>query len=160
MATRLVEAGVRFVSVDHGGWDTHDKNFEQLKNKLLPELDTGLAGLLRALDQKGLLATTTVFVTGEFGRTPKVSQDRVGRDHYPRAMFVLLAGGGIRGGQVIGASDARAEAPADGKGFSPDDVAASFYRTLGIDAAKEYRMPTGRPVAIVRHGQVIEQLFS
>ncbi len=160
LATRLVEAGVRFVSVDHGGWDTHDKNFEQLKNKLLPELDTGLAGLLRALDQKGLLATTTVFVTGEFGRTPKISQDRVGRDHYPRAMFVLLAGGGIRGGQVIGVSDARAEAPADGKGFSPDDVAASFYRTLGIDAAKEYRMPTGRPVAIVRHGQVIEQLFS
>ncbi len=160
LATRLVEAGVRFVSVDHGGWDTHDKNFEQLKSKLLPELDTGLAGLLRALDQKGLLATTTVFVTGEFGRTPKISHDRVGRDHYPRAMFVLLAGGGIRGGQVIGASDARAEAPADGKGFSPDDVAASFYRTLGIDAAKEYRMPTGRPVAIVRHGQVIEQLFS
>lgn len=159
LATRLIEAGVRFVSVDHGGWDTHDHNFEQLKNKLLPELDAGLAGLLRALDHKGLLATTSVFVTGEFGRTPKISRDRVGRDHYPRAMFVLFAGGGVRGGQVIGASDALGEAPADGVGFSPDDVAASFYRTLGIDAAKEYRMPTGRPVAIVRHGQVIERLF-
>ncbi len=160
LAQRLVEAGVRFVSIDHGGWDTHDKIFTDMKSKLLPELDSGLAGLLTALDQKGLLATTTVFVTGEFDRTPKVSSDRVGRDHYPRAMFVLLAGGGIKGGQVIGASDARGEAPADGRGMSPDDVAASFYRTLGIDAAKEYRTPTGRPVAIVRYGAPIPSLFS
>jgi hypothetical protein len=159
LAVRLVEAGVRFVSIDHGGWDTHDRIFVDMKDKLLPELDGGLAGLLTALDQKGLLETTTVFVTGEFGRTPKVSTQRVGRDHYPRAMFVILAGGGIQGGQVIGASDARGEAPADGKGMSPDDVAASFYHTLGIDAAKEYRTPTGRPVSIVRYGTVINELF-
>jgi hypothetical protein len=160
LAARLVEAGVRFVSVDHGGWDTHDNIFPQMKDKLLPELDGGLAGLLAVLDQKGLLATTTVFVTGEFGRTPKISTQRAGRDHYPRAMFVLLAGGGVKGGQVIGASDAKGEAPADGKGMSPDDVAASFYHTLGIDASREYHTPTGRPVAIVRHGTVIRKMFS
>jgi hypothetical protein len=160
LATRLVEAGVRFVSIDHGGWDTHDKIFPQMKDKLLPELDGGLAALLAALELKGLLSTTAVLVTGEFGRTPKVSSQRSGRDHYPRAMFVVLAGGGMQGGQVIGASDAKGEAPADGKGISPDDVAASFYHSLGIDAAKEYRTPTGRPVAIVRNGMVVNELFS
>jgi hypothetical protein len=160
LAARLVEAGVRFVSVDHGGWDTHDHNFEQLKDKLLPELDGALAGLLTALDLKGLLGSTAVFSTGEFGRTPKISKQRVGRDHYPRAMFVLMAGGGMRGGQVIGESDAKGEGPIDGKGISPDDVAASFYYSLGIDARKEYRTPTGRPVAIVRNGTVVQKLFA
>jgi uncharacterized protein (DUF1501 family) len=160
LAVRLVEAGVRFVTIEHGGWDTHDHIFPEMKDKLLPELDGALAAMLTALDLKGLLGTTAVQATGEFGRTPKISTQRVGRDHYPRAMFVLLAGGGMRGGQVIGASDARGEAPADGKGMSPDDVAASFYRSLGIDAAKEYRTPTGRPVAIVRHGTVINPLFA
>lgn len=159
LGVRLVEAGVRFVSVDHGGWDTHDNNFPTLKDRLLPELDGALAGLFTALSQKGLLERTTVFVTGEFGRTPRLSRQRAGRDHYPRAMFVLLAGGGIKGGQVVGASDARAEAPADGRGISPDDVAASFYHTLGIDARKEYRTPTGRPVSIVRNGSVLRELF-
>lgn len=160
LATRLVEAGVRFVSVDHGGWDTHDNNFPQLKDKLLPELDGGLSGLLTALELKGLLKTTAVFVAGEFGRTPKISRQRAGRDHYPRAMFVLLAGGGMKGGQVIGASDAKAEAPAKGDGISPDDVAASFYHSLGIDARKEYHTPTGRPIAIVRNGKIVRELFS
>ncbi|MGH9174888.1 MAG: DUF1501 domain-containing protein [Vicinamibacterales bacterium] len=160
LAARLVEAGVRFVSVNHGGWDTHDNNFQQLKEKLLPELDSALAGLLTALERKGLLATTSVFATGEFGRTPKINTKRVGRDHYPRAMFVLLGGGGMKGGQVIGASDAKGEGPADGDGISPDDVAASFYHSLGIDAAKEYHTPTGRPIAIVRHGTLIKELFA
>jgi len=160
LAARLVEAGVRFISVDHGGWDTHDDNFRQLRSKLLPELDGALAGLFTALALKGLLERTAVFVTGEFGRTPRISAQRVGRDHYPRAMFVLLGGGGMRGGRVIGASDARGEAPADGRGMSPDDVAASFYHALGIDPRKEYRTPTGRPVAFVRNGTVIGELFA
>jgi uncharacterized protein (DUF1501 family) len=160
LAARLIEAGVRFVSVDLGGWDTHDKIFPQMKDKLLPELDGGLAALLSALDLKGLLESTAVFATGEFGRTPKISTQRAGRDHFPRAMFVLLAGGGMQGGRVIGASDAKGESPADGKGLSPDDVAASFYRSLGIDAAKEYRTPTGRPLAFVRNGTVITELFA
>jgi hypothetical protein len=160
LAARLVEAGVRFVSVSHGGWDTHDDNFGQLRTKLLPELDGGLAGLLTALELKGLLETTAVFATGEFGRTPKINKQRAGRDHYPRAMFVLLGGGGMRSGQVIGASDDKGAGPASGAGITPDDVAASFYHSLGIDAHKEYRTPTGRPVAIVRNGTIVKELFA
>lgn len=116
--------------------------------------------MLAALDVKALLKTTAVFVTGEFGRTPKISRRRVGRDHYPRAIFVILAGGEMKVGQVIGASDARGEAPANGNGISPDDVAASFYHNLGIEARKGYRTPSGRPIAIVRNGKLIREPFS
>ena len=156
LATRLVESGVRLVSVQFGGWDTHRDNFNRLKDNNLPNLDDGLAGLFQALEAKGLLKTTAVFVTGEFGRTPKINQ-RGGRDHYPRAMFCLLAGGGMEGGQVIGASDEKGEGPRD-RVISPDDVAATFYHALGIDHTKEYHTPTGRPVMIVRHGKPIPEL--
>ncbi len=158
LATRLVESGVRFVTVTLGGWDTHQNNWETLKNKNLPTLDAGLAGLFTSLAAKGMLDTTSVFVTGEFGRTPKINA-RGGRDHYPRAMFCLLAGGGMQGGQVIGASDAKGEGPKD-KAITPDDVAATFYRSLGIDPTKEYHTPSGRPVMIVRYGKVINEMFS
>jgi len=158
LATRLVESGVRFVTLNLGGWDTHRDNWNSLKNRNLPALDAGLSGLFRALDEKGMLESTSVFVTGEFGRTPKINQ-RVGRDHYPRAMFCLMAGGGMKGGQVIGASDAKGEGPKD-RTISPDDVAASFMHSLGIDHTKEYHTPTGRPVMIGRHGNVIPELFS
>ncbi|NDA66886.1 MAG: DUF1501 domain-containing protein, partial [Verrucomicrobia bacterium] len=150
LATRLIESGVRFTSVSLGGWDTHSDNFNTLKNKNLPTLDAGLSGLFAALAAKGLLETTCVFVTGEFGRTPKVNA-RGGRDHYPRAMFCLLGGGGIQGGQVVGESDAKGEGPKD-KAITPDDVAATFYRALGIDSRKEYQTRTGRPIMIVRNG--------
>jgi uncharacterized protein (DUF1501 family) len=132
-----------------------------LKDSLLPTLDTGLAALLNGLAQKGLLDSTAVFVTGEFGRTPKINNRSAdgGRDHYPRCMFMLLAGGGIRGGQVVGKSDDKAMQP-DGAGFSPGDVAATFYHTLGIDHTKEYHTSTGRPITIVRDGHVIRELFS
>jgi hypothetical protein len=156
LATRLVQTGVRFVTVSFGGWDTHDTNFPRLKDQLLPPLDSGLSGLFLALEAKGLLESTTVFVTGEFGRTPKINP-RAGRDHYPRAMFCLMAGGGIRGGQVVGGSDDRGEAP-NHDPFTPDDVAATFYKTLGIDITKEYHTPSGRPVMIVRNGKAIEEL--
>jgi hypothetical protein len=161
LATRLVEAGVRFVTVSLGGWDTHADNFTQLKTKLLPPLDAGLSGLLNALSAKGLLDSTSVFVTGEFGRTPKINDRSAegGRDHYPRAMFCLLAGGGMRGGQVIGESDATASGP-KANAITPDDVAASFYRSLGIDYTKEYHTPSGRPVMIVRHGTPLAGLWS
>src|SRR5688572_7611289 len=161
LAVRLVEAGVRFVTVSLGGWDTHADNFTQLKTKLLPPLDAGLSGLLNSLAAKGLLDSTSVFVTGEFGRTPKINQRTAegGRDHYPRAMFCLLAGGGMRGGQVIGASDETAAGPAS-DAITPDDVAASFYKSLGIDITKEYHTPSGRPVMIVRHGNPVTQLGS
>jgi len=157
LATRLVESGVRLVSVQLGGWDTHRDNFTRLKDTNLPSLDDGLAGLFRSLEVKGLLETTSVFVTGEFGRTPKINQ-RGGRDHYPRAMFCLLAGGGTPGGQVIGESDSKGERPKD-RVITPDDVAATFYHTLGIDHKKEYHTPTGRPVMIVRDGKLIPELI-
>ncbi|HVV99861.1 MAG TPA: DUF1501 domain-containing protein [Planctomycetaceae bacterium] len=158
LATRLIEAGVRFATVTMGGWDTHNDNFTRLKTKNLPELDEGLAGLFQALHQKGLLESTAVFVTGEFGRTPKINP-RTGRDHWPRAMFVLLAGGGFRGGRVLGASDENAMGPKN-EGFTPDDIAASFYHNLGIDHTREYQTDTGRPIMIVRGGKVIPELFA
>ncbi|AMV17269.1 DUF1501 domain-containing protein [Planctomyces sp. SH-PL14] len=159
LATRLVESGVRFVTISTGGWDTHNDNWNRLKTNLLPPIDQGLSSLLTALSDRGLLETTTVYVTGEFGRTPKINKT-AGRDHYPRAMFQLMAGGGIKGGQVLGASDDKGEFPADGKGYSPDNIAASFYHTLGIDHTKEYHTSSGRPVMIVREGQIIPELFA
>ena len=158
LAARLVESGVKFVTVSIGGWDTHSDNFNALKGKVLPNFDQGLAGLFTALEAKGLLSSTAVFVTGEFGRTPKINQ-RGGRDHYPRSMFCLLGGGGIKGGQVVGESDAKAENPKD-KAITPDDVAATFFKSMGIDPAKEYKTPGGRPVMIVRYGKVIPELIA
>ncbi len=161
LALRLVESGVRLVSVQLGGWDTHQDNFSKLKNNNLPKLDVGLSGLLSGLDQRGLLESTAVFVTGEFGRTPKINQRSAegGRDHYPRCMFMLMAGGGIRGGQVIGESDETASGPKH-EAITPDDVAASFYHNLGIDPSTEFNSSTGRPITLVRDGSIIKQLFS
>jgi len=160
LATRLVEAGTRFVTISLGGWDTHRDNWTNLKERRLPVLDSGLSGLFRALDLKGLLDTTTVFVSGEFGRTPKINQERVGRDHYPRCMFMLMSGGGVIPGRVLGESDEKATLPKDEKGYSPDDVAASLYHTLGIDHTQEYHSATGRPITVVRNGTVIPELFA
>ncbi len=161
LSLRLVESGVNFVSLQLGGWDTHQDNFTKLKTDLLPRLDMGLSGLLLGLEQRGLLDSTAVMVTGEFGRTPKINTRSAegGRDHYPRCMFMLMAGGGVRGGQVIGDSDGTAAAPRH-EAISPDDVAASFYHNLGIDPAKEYDSGTGRPITLVRNGKVIDALFS
>lgn len=158
LASRLVESGVRFATVSSGGWDTHAQNFQRLKEKLLPELDRALSALLCHLDAKGLLATTAICVTGEFGRTPKINAN-AGRDHWARAMFVLMAGGGIRGGQALGASDANGMGPLE-KGYAPEEVAASFYHNLGIDHTKEYQSGIGRPIMIVREGHVINELFA
>ena len=159
LSSRLIESGVRFASITLGGWDTHSDNWGKLKTSLLPTLDSGLAGLFQSLKQKGLLDSTVVYVTGEFGRTPKINTTRGGRDHYPRCMFMLMAGGGVRGGQVLGESNENATQPKDEKGFSPDNVAASFYHALGIDHTYEYHTNTGRPIMIVREGHVIPQLF-
>jgi len=161
LAARLVEAGVRFVTISLGGWDTHSDNFPKLQDRLLPTLDEGFSALLNGLEQKGLLKSTAILMTGEFGRTPKINDrsEPGGRDHYPRCMFMVTAGGKVRGGQVVGESDEKASLPKN-EGFTPDDVAASFYYNLGIDHTKEYHTNTGRPITIVRDGSIIRQLFS
>lgn len=157
LAMRLIEAGVRFATVTFSGWDTHSGNFKKCKESLLPSFDQGLSALLGNLDKRGLLDSTAVLVTGEFGRTPKINA-KAGRDHWPRAFSVLMAGGGIRGGQILGASDEKGMGPANDP-ITPEQVAASFYHSLGIDCHKEYHTQTGRPVMIVRSGEVLPTLF-
>ena len=161
LASRLVESGVKFVTVSLGGWDTHSDNFTKLSTNLLPKLDAGLSGLFNGLAQKGLLETTTVYVSGEFGRTPKINTRSAegGRDHYPRCMFMLMGGGPVNGGQVIGESDEKAAGPKH-DAIKPEDVAATFYRTLGIDHRKEYQTSIGRPISVVRDGDLINGLIS
>ena len=161
LAVRLIESGVRFVSLQVGGWDNHTDIFNNLKTKLLPKFDGGVSALLNGLEQKGLLTSTSVMVTGEFGRTPKINTRATlgGRDHYPRCMFMLMAGGKVRGGQVIGESDATAAGPANDS-ISPSDVAASFYHNLGIDPKQEFQTESGRPITLVRDGNIIPQLFA
>lgn len=160
-ACHQIESGVRFVTLSQGGWDTHQDNFTKLRESLLPQLDTALSALLNGLDQKGLLESTAILVTGEFGRTPRISNRcvRGGRDHYPRCMFMLMAGGSVRGGQVIGASDDTGSLPS-ADGYSPDDAIASFRHNLGIGHTEECYANTGTPPAIVRDGNLIRELFS
>jgi uncharacterized protein (DUF1501 family) len=157
MARRLVEAGVRCVTIDHSNWDTHDNNFRTLREQLLPTLDSALAGLFRDLADRGLLQSTLVVVTGEFGRTPRINNN-AGRDHWGPAFTVLLGGGGIHGGRVVGATDARAERPA-AHPHGPEDLAATIYHLLGVDFSEDFYTPEGRPVPIVNHGRVIRELL-
>jgi len=157
LARRLVEAGTRFVTVYTTGWDTHGQNFKNLKEKLVPPVDQGLAALLEDLEVRGLFETTVVFLVGEFGRTPKINKN-AGRDHWPYSMFALLAGGKIPRGLVYGETDAGGERPKD-KAVLPDDVAATFYAALGIDPKKEYQSSTGRPIQIVHDGSPIREIF-
>jgi hypothetical protein len=158
LAIRLIEAGARFITINYGGWDMHQDIFNNLK-KRVPPLDQALSALLMTLEERGILDSTAVMMTGEFGRTPKINNTRGGRDHWPRAMFMVLAGGGFKTGQVIGASDEKGMGPA-AEGIAPDDVAASLFHTLGIDFHKEYHTNTGRPIMIVRDGKLIPGLFA
>ena len=157
LAVRLIEAGARFVTLTTGSWDMHTDIYSRL-DKNLPMVDQSLSALLTTLEERGLLETTAVIMTGEFGRTPKINQ-RGGRDHWPRAMFVVMAGGGMKTGQVIGASDDKGQGPAN-DAIAPDDVATSLLHSLGIDTHKEYHTNTGRPVMISRDGKLIPQLFA
>jgi hypothetical protein len=157
-ARRLVEAGVRFVTISTGGWDTHQQNFQNLKTKNLPLLDEVLAGLITDLDQRGLLDSTIVMCAGEFGRTPKINKN-VGRDHWARSMACVLAGGGIKRGYVHGATDASGMAPSVDP-VSPDDIASTLFHSLGIDPHLELQTPTGRPIQLFREGKVVEKLLA
>lgn len=156
MARRLVDAGVRCVTIDHHNWDTHYNNFHVLKNDLLPQLDAALPALLNDLHQRGQLDSTLVVVMGEFGRTPRVNKD-AGRDHWGPSNALLLAGGGIVGGRVVGQTNSRGERP-DGTAHGPEDLAATMYHLLGIRGEDEFHTPEGRPVKIVNDGQVIREL--
>jgi len=158
LAARLVEAGVRFVTVLLEGWDTHQDNFNTLARQLLPQLDQGLAGLLDRLQDRGLLSTTSVLTVGEFGRTPKINGN-AGRDHWAQAACALFAGAGFRPGQVIGQTDARAEGP-ETQGFSPDDLAASFLAGIGLNPHTEYDSGAGRPITAIRDGNIIPGLLA
>jgi hypothetical protein len=157
MGRRLVEAGVRCVMIDHSNYDTHDDNFKTLKAGLLPNLDASMATLFRDLADRGLLEKTLVLVTGEFGRTPRIN-NKAGRDHWGPAFTVALGGGGIKGGQVVGKSDARAEKPS-GTPYGPEDLSATIFHLLGIDPKEEFYTPEGRPVAIVNNGRVMQELL-
>jgi uncharacterized protein (DUF1501 family) len=156
MARRLVEAGVRCVTIEHTNWDTHDNCFVVLKNELLPALDSGLSTLFADLADRGLLERTLVVATGEFGRTPRINKNS-GRDHWGPGFTVVLGGGGLRGGVAVGASDARAEKAADNP-YAPEDLAATIYRQLGINGEEEFITPEGRPIKIVNQGRVIREL--
>jgi hypothetical protein len=157
MARRLVEAGVRCVSIDHTNWDTHDNNFSVLKTDLLPLLDQGISALFSDLDERGMLRKTLVIVTGEFGRTPRINAN-AGRDHWGPAFTVAMGGGGIQGGRVVGRSDARAEKP-DGTPYGPEELSSTMFRLLGIDPAEEFYTPEGRPVKIAETNRVIGELL-
>lgn len=157
MARRLVEAGVSFVTCYYGGWDHHKTIFDGLKTHL-PPLDQGLAGLIADLDERGTLDSTLVIALGEFGRTPKINDDG-GRDHWPHAMSVVLAGAGVPRGEIVGATD-RDGAYASENVYSPEDFAASLYTKLGIDPKLVLHKKDGRPVFLVNGGSPIKELFA
>ena len=178
MARRLVEAGVPFVTVfwaeddeavakkclSGGGWDTHGNNFSCLKENLLPEFDQCYSALIEDLHQRGLLDSTLLLLTSEMGRKPKIGDPRTrgqggaGRDHWTASMSVLLAGGGIRGGQSYGRTDARGEYPAENP-VAPEDIAKTVYHAMGINNLEATDLQ-GRPYNLLEDGRPLAQLFS
>jgi hypothetical protein len=157
MARRLVGAGARFVTLTYGGWDMHAGITRGMK-AALPALDQGLTALIKDLDRTGQLATTLIMVSSEFGRTPKINKD-AGRDHWPKVFSVMLAGGGIKGGTIYGASNATASEP-EMDAVGPEDLATTIYHQLGIVADKELMSPGDRPIEIVDGGKVIKGLLA
>lgn len=157
MARRLIEAGVKFATVNYAGWDHHGKIFENLDNKL-PEFDLGFSALIDDMHQRGLLEDTLVVCMGEFGRTPKINKD-AGRDHWGPAASLLFAGAGVQPGRVIGATD-RDGAFVTENPFAPADVAYTVFSSLGIDPRKQLFTGDGRPVEILESGRRMEELFS
>jgi len=158
LARRLVEHGVRYVEVVAGGWDTHNDNFDELEG-LVTNLDRALATLLADLDSRGLLEETLVVVSTEFGRTPTIVTDRMGRNHYPKAFSTLLAGGGIRGGRTWGKTDERAENVIENPVTVPDFNATIAY-ALGLPLERKIYSPSGRPFTVADKGRPITELFA
>jgi uncharacterized protein (DUF1501 family) len=166
LARRLVEAGSTFVTVHYGGWDHHwdlQKGYETL----LPQVDAAVAGLFTDLAQRGLDKKVLVMLCGEFSRTPRMndggnggapmSQGTPGRDHWGNAMFCLLGGGGVKGGQIVGSTNRLGEAPLD-RPLTPGDIHATMFHCLGVDTHVAFTDHSGRPVTAVEQGEVIREL--
>ena len=157
LARRLVEAGCRFVSIENGHWDTHRRNTWSLRELLCPSFDQAIPALLTDLDDRGLLESTLVVVTTEFGRTPRINE-KAGRDHWPNAFSILMAGGGVRGGQVIGATDKQAAEVTD-RPITPQDMTSTILGAMGIDHKTVLHTALGRPVRLVDDGRPVHELF-
>jgi uncharacterized protein (DUF1501 family) len=157
LARRLVEAGVQFVTVTDGGWDTHTNNFKSLKDRLMPRVDAALSALIDDLAVRGLLDETLVVWFGDFGRTPKVNPT-AGRDHWSTAGVALMAGGGLKVGQVVGRTNALAEVVTDNP-VSPADIAATIYTVLGVNLHTWYKAQDGRPIELCPAGKPVKELL-
>jgi hypothetical protein len=157
LARRLVEAGVTYVAIQAGGgWDTHGDNFSALKNRLLPNYDRALTALVSDLYDRGLQEDVLVMTMGEFGRTPRINGG-AGRDHWPGAMTIVYAGGGLKMGQAIGTTNDKAEFPAT-KAYTVGCVLSTMYHTLGINHKHAFYDQAQRPLPILNEGQPIEEL--
>ena len=157
LARRLVAAGVRFVSLTYGGWDMHNQIKGGMQGQM-PAFDQGFATLIRDLERTGLLDSTLIMVSSEFGRTPKIN-GTAGRDHWPKVFSVVLAGGGIKKGLVYGSSDSTASEPEDNP-LTVEDLAMTVYHQLGINGEKKLMAPGNRPIDIVREGKVRRELIA
>ncbi len=156
-ARRLIEAGVGCVTLSYGGWDTHGSNFKQLK-KQLPELDRGIANLIQDLHDRGMQDDVVTVVWGEFGRTPKINSSDAGRDHWSPVMSAMVAGGGLKMGQAVGASSARGEYPKD-RPYKVPHLLSTVYHALGIDAGMTFPNGTGRPMYILDDRTKVTELI-
>ncbi len=157
MARKLVEAGVTYVEVSLGGWDNHTDIFKTLSKGNLPELDKGMGSLVADLDQRGLLQDTLIVWMGEFGRTPRINQN-AGRDHWPRSWSIVMGGGGIKGGQAVGATDKDGVDIVD-KPVGVTDVIATMTKAMGIKLDTQYTSPLGRPIKVIDGGKPIADLI-
>ncbi|MEO2090165.1 MAG: DUF1501 domain-containing protein, partial [Gemmataceae bacterium] len=155
-ARRLVEAGVGCVTLSYGGWDTHDSNFKTLA-KQLPMLDRGIAALIQDLHDRGMQDDVVTVVWGEFGRTPKINNSNAGRDHWSPVMSALVAGGGLKMGQAIGASTARGETPKD-RPYKVPHLLSTLYKAVGIDPSQTFPNGSGRPMYVLDDRDVVKEL--
>jgi len=153
----LIEAGVGCVTLAIGGWDTHSSNFKTLRSQL-PQVDRGIANLIEDLHDRGMDQDVLTIMWGEFGRTPRVNGNDGGRDHWPAVMSALVAGGGLKTGQAIGASSARGEYPKD-RPYRPAQVLSTLYQAMGIDASKTFPSNTGRPMYIHDDREPVAELL-
>ncbi len=163
MARRLIESGTRFVTLSwapdaNATWDTHGGNFSKLKNTLLPQFDAACSSLLEDLHQRGQLEKTLVAVIGDFGRTPKINAN-AGRDHWNACYTIMLAGGGVKQGFVLGASDRMGSQPLESP-VSPGDVIATIYRLLGVDSRTQLMDSLGRPHEVAPKGRIVQEILA